>query len=204
MFQEVYKTCRKRSSQPRPGDSFQSNTMRIRTKAIRYPKRMMVGSMMLPPPAAYGTPLSKSEAIIQGRPRPRRMLNTLEPSTLQTAMFPCPLRATRIDESASGTDVPAASTVRPIRNSGTSRMQPARAAKSTMRKERTPIHMMLIVKVPKYHLAHASLRQSGMVNSIEKASGHEMMVITVPRQVVSSSSSSGSGAGFTMYSSGSW
>mmetsp|Transcript_43932 Transcript_43932/g.93500 ORF Transcript_43932/g.93500 Transcript_43932/m.93500 type:complete len:261 (-) Transcript_43932:818-1600(-) len=155
---------------------------------------MIVGSSMSAEPVGYGAPLAMIEAMSHGQPRPSRMLKTFEPSTLHTAMLPCPLRATRMEESASGTEVPAARMVRPMRNSGIWRMQPARAAKSTMRKERRPIHMMDMVKVMKYHVSHFSLRQSGMVNSMQVASGQEMMSRTLPTHVCSSSSS-GSSAG---------
>mmetsp|Transcript_43931 Transcript_43931/g.93496 ORF Transcript_43931/g.93496 Transcript_43931/m.93496 type:complete len:220 (-) Transcript_43931:994-1653(-) len=156
---------------------------------------MIVGSSMSAEPVGYGAPLAMIEAMSHGQPRPSRMLKTFEPSTLHTAMLPCPLRATRMEESASGTEVPAARMVRPMRNSGIWRMQPARAAKSTMRKERRPIHMMDMVKVPKYQASHASSRQSGMEIFMAKASGHEMKSRTLPRQVLSSSTSSSSGAG---------
>ena len=101
------------------------------------------------------------------------MLKTFEPSTLHTAMFPWPLRATSTLESASGTLVPAASTVRPIKNSGIPRMHPARAAKSTIRNERRPIHRIDIANVSGKQRCHFSSRQSGIVSDIAIVSGHD-------------------------------
>lgn len=56
------------------------------------------------------TPVDSS----QGMGRPTRMSKMLEPMDEETAMSPKPRRATAREESASGMEVPAASSVRPI------------------------------------------------------------------------------------------
>lgn len=49
-----------------------------------------------------------------GSPRQRRMSKMLEPIELLTPIEPCPCAVTITDETASGTEVPAARNVKPI------------------------------------------------------------------------------------------
>jgi len=56
--------------------------------------------------------------IVQGTGSPTRMSNTLLPIELETAMSPYPRLATLMEDIKSGTDVPAARSVKPITVSG--------------------------------------------------------------------------------------
>ena len=85
--------------------------------------------------ASTGTPPDVGKMrpeSIQGKPRPRRMSKTFEPIAFETAMSPWPLRATRSEPIASGTEVPAAGSVQPIIAGWMLRMHPSFEAHSTM------------------------------------------------------------------------
>jgi len=68
-----------------------------------------------------------------------------------------PSFATEMDESASGIDVPAASTVVPMTMAGIFSKQPILAHHSTMKCEMIPIQPMDAKKDPKYHFSHFGL-----------------------------------------------
>ena len=70
----------------------------------------------------------------------------------------------RIDERASGTDVPAAITTSPITRGGTFSTQPKRAAKSTITKDNKPIHTIDIAKVIMNFDSFCGCEQSGTVH----------------------------------------
>ena len=91
-----------------------------------------------------GSPHVHSDSII-GRPIPRKILKTLLPTALAQAMSPSPSFATTIELRASGIDVPAARTTRPMLKEPTPRWQPIFAARETMAHEVMPIQMMHIV-----------------------------------------------------------
>jgi hypothetical protein len=100
---------------------------------------------------------------IHGIGRPMRISKILLPMLLDTAMSPCPRRATAIDDSASGMLVPAARMVRPMTGGGMPMTSPSVVAIHTMRTERTMIHDTQRKKVRKYTFSNVGRRQSGMV-----------------------------------------
>mmetsp|Transcript_26031 Transcript_26031/g.41025 ORF Transcript_26031/g.41025 Transcript_26031/m.41025 type:complete len:111 (-) Transcript_26031:679-1011(-) len=75
-----------------------------------------------------------------GSGNPTRISKILLPMELDTAMSPCPIRATITLENKSGTDVPAASTVNPMITEGMPRVFPTISTQVTIAKEKIPIH----------------------------------------------------------------
>gem|GEM_PF-6033023 len=69
--------------------------------------------------------------INQGSPKHMRMSKTLDPTAFETAMSPYPSLTTANDESASGTDTPAATNVSPITVSGTPSVLPITKPRQT-------------------------------------------------------------------------
>mmetsp|Transcript_585 Transcript_585/g.1699 ORF Transcript_585/g.1699 Transcript_585/m.1699 type:complete len:342 (-) Transcript_585:32-1057(-) len=120
---------------------------------------------------------------------PRQMSKTLLPMALLTAMLPMPSRATTMEPSASGTDVPAASTVRPMTTGSRPMAQPMRVAWSTSSHDSAPISRMLIENVTMYHLpfSNRSSPQSGMVCEKNHCQGAASMLYTLFRKLSSSS-----------------
>merc|ERR1719261_1706571 len=73
-----------------------------------------------------------AEPRIQGTARPKRISKMLEPIDDETAMSPWPFLATARDDRASGMEVPAARSVRPMTGSGMPVTQPNCTAIQTM------------------------------------------------------------------------
>lgn len=78
--------------------------------------------------------------VAHGRPRPNQMSKMFDPTALAIAMSPSPARATAMDDSASGMDVPAARSVMPVIASGILQAQPKVEDQSTINQEIMPIH----------------------------------------------------------------
>mmetsp|Transcript_42421 Transcript_42421/g.71678 ORF Transcript_42421/g.71678 Transcript_42421/m.71678 type:complete len:206 (+) Transcript_42421:439-1056(+) len=112
----------------------------------------------------------------------------LDPNALDTAMFPLPNLATRIDDIASGTEVPTAKMVRPMMCVLTPKQRPSLMANSTMRYEISPIHMIDEKKDTRYQFLHLSVVQSGIVYVNRNVNGYERMITTLLYHLISSSS----------------
>mmetsp|Transcript_2331 Transcript_2331/g.6872 ORF Transcript_2331/g.6872 Transcript_2331/m.6872 type:complete len:231 (+) Transcript_2331:486-1178(+) len=154
-----------------------------------YPNRIMTEATKPSVSAelAYG-PRMRSQSI-HGKPRPTKMLKTLLPMTLLTAMSPCPSRATEMEASASGTLVPAAMMTCPMTACGRFMTQPARRQSSSIANESPMIQMTDMKKVTTYHFRQRSLRQSGTVTRKRHAYGRLTNHTTLLRAVGRPSSS---------------
>ena len=75
------------------------------------------------------------------------MSKTFEPIDEESAMSPCPSRATSTDEMASGMDVPAARIVTPMTDSERPIATPMCSALETITHVRMPIHTIELTKV---------------------------------------------------------
>mmetsp|Transcript_43041 Transcript_43041/g.139662 ORF Transcript_43041/g.139662 Transcript_43041/m.139662 type:complete len:224 (+) Transcript_43041:665-1336(+) len=109
---------------------------------------------------------------IHEKPRQTKMLKMFEPSTFAMAMSPSPLRATMMEESESGTEVPEESTMVPITMPGMLRMQPTRVVKMSTHVMSTQIQA---TDMPKFHMnqyLHLSRSPSGIDSLKTKVSGH--------------------------------
>merc|ERR1712238_517441 len=69
----------------------------------------MYGDVIL----TFPLPILPSSLIIHGTGRPNKMSKIFDPIEDDTAMSPSPMRATAIEETASGMEVPAARMVKP-------------------------------------------------------------------------------------------
>ena len=88
----------------------------------------------------------------------------MDPTAFATAMSARPSLATAMDESASGMDVPAASTVVPMTTAGIFSMHPMRTHHSTIQCVMNPIHAIDMAKETMYHFSHFSSPHGGMVS----------------------------------------
>mmetsp|Transcript_5416 Transcript_5416/g.12934 ORF Transcript_5416/g.12934 Transcript_5416/m.12934 type:complete len:381 (+) Transcript_5416:278-1420(+) len=146
-------------------------SMMVVRKMTTVPKRMPTPSSM--PSTFTGVGSSSNRPTRNhGMPRPSRISKTLEPTALAMAMSASPSRATIMDASASGTEVPTASTTIPMTGGSTSRMQPICDAKSTMNQQMAPIHKMDRKNANRKNFCHFSWLQSGteMVKSANQGS----------------------------------
>mmetsp|Transcript_77884 Transcript_77884/g.208113 ORF Transcript_77884/g.208113 Transcript_77884/m.208113 type:complete len:338 (-) Transcript_77884:1225-2238(-) len=136
--------------------------------------------------SAFTTTFSCSTMVkhSQGRGSPTSTSKMLLPMEEETAMSPSPCLATITEESKSGTEVPAASTVSPATATGTPRELDTTVAQSTMQKEKIPIQTMAPRNpaTPYCTFWRSSRRTSGRVAQRHRTRGRVTMYHTRPRR----------------------
>mmetsp|Transcript_111617 Transcript_111617/g.193444 ORF Transcript_111617/g.193444 Transcript_111617/m.193444 type:complete len:214 (-) Transcript_111617:236-877(-) len=108
-------------------------------------------------------PLFKAPYISHGTGRPMVTSKMLEPILDEMAISPCPCRATITEVIRSGTDVPAARTVRPMMCSLRPHVSPMTVANQTIIVVQAAIQQMDMKKLSTKNFLKPSLRTSGMV-----------------------------------------
>merc|ERR1719374_371839 len=94
-----------------------------------------------------GTDFPAAQEISQGTPSPTRMLRICDPVELDTAIEPCPRRATVTDWMVSGISAPTATTHIPKKHVGTSNSSPKRPTTAAMTVENKDTHKKEATKV---------------------------------------------------------